>query len=124
MNRPSDELKLDFIHIGAARAASTLIAECLTEHPQVCFSKKKETYLFSDNFKKNGQYDLEKYFNKSVRLKVRNTNQEYGDLVYELNSKELKKAYNKTKSTISESIMAIEGVISVDQVEDSHDISR
>ncbi len=53
--------KLDFIVIGAARAASTWFYQCLKEHPEICFSQKKETYLFDQN-----RYVLEKsdYFNK------------------------------------------------------------
>lgn len=40
---------INFIGIGAARASTTWIYECLKEHPEICFSQKKETYFFDND---------------------------------------------------------------------------
>lgn len=40
------DFKLDFVGAGAARAGTTWLAQCLREHPQVCFSKEKELNFF------------------------------------------------------------------------------
>lgn len=40
-------VKIDFIGIGAARCGTTWISKCLAEHPQICFSKPKETGFFN-----------------------------------------------------------------------------
>jgi len=41
-----NEFRLDFIGIGAAKAGTTWLAECLREHPQVCMSNPKELNYF------------------------------------------------------------------------------
>jgi len=64
------------------------------------------------------------YFSKAAHLRVRNTTKDYGDLIYEVSRREISKALNKTKASISERLLKIEGVISVDQVEQTDDISR
>ena len=40
--------KVDFIGIGADRSGTTWLANCLTEHPEICFSREKELYFFND----------------------------------------------------------------------------
>ena len=50
-----NNFKIDFIGIGAQRCASTWISQCLKEHPQICFSLKKEASFF------NEEKDLEYY---------------------------------------------------------------
>lgn len=67
---------------------------------------------------------IEQYFSKNAHLRVRNTTKDHGDLIYEVSGREIKKALNKTKASISERLIKIEGVISVDQVEQTDDISR
>jgi hypothetical protein len=42
-----NNFKIDFIGIGAQRCATTWISQCLKEHPQVCFSSKKEVDFFT-----------------------------------------------------------------------------
>ena len=37
---------VDFIGIGAAKAGTTWLADCLAEHPEICFSVMKETLFF------------------------------------------------------------------------------
>ena len=44
--------QVDFIGIGAQRAASTWIFKCLSEHPEICGSQPKETHFFT-SFNKN-----------------------------------------------------------------------
>lgn len=41
-------IKLDFIGIGAEKAATTWLAACLREHPEVCIPKRKELFFFND----------------------------------------------------------------------------
>lgn len=41
------KIKIDFIGLGAAKSGTTWISKCLEEHPQVCFSKPKETVFFN-----------------------------------------------------------------------------
>lgn len=42
------DFKVDFIGIGAEKAATDWLACCLREHPEVCFSKHKELVFFCD----------------------------------------------------------------------------
>lgn len=49
------DTKLDFIYIGAPRVASTWLAQCLSEHPQLCVSLKPEVAPF----KAGGEVDQE-----------------------------------------------------------------
>lgn len=37
---------IDFVGIGVPKAGTTWLSRCLEEHPNVCFSKPKETYFF------------------------------------------------------------------------------
>ncbi|WP_347839088.1 sulfotransferase domain-containing protein [uncultured Draconibacterium sp.] len=48
-------MKVDFIIIGAMKAGTTSLYELLKEHPQISFSKIKETHFFSQtsNWQKN-----------------------------------------------------------------------
>ena len=39
--------KVDFIGVGAPKCGTTWIAECLAEHPDVCFSWNKEPHFFN-----------------------------------------------------------------------------
>ncbi len=34
--------KIDFIGVGAPKCGTTWVAQCLSEHPQICLSKPKE----------------------------------------------------------------------------------
>lgn len=51
-------LKIDFIGIGASRSGTTWISKCLSEHPQINFSKEKEVHFFDSdtNYKKGIEY--------------------------------------------------------------------
>lgn len=42
---------IDFLGIGAPRCGTTWIAQCLSEHPDICMSKKKEAGILSENGK-------------------------------------------------------------------------
>jgi len=48
-----NNLKLDFVGIGVARAGTTWIYECLKEHPQICMSKNEEGGFFNSLKEKN-----------------------------------------------------------------------
>lgn len=54
----NNDFKIDFIGIGASRSGSTWISQCLKEHPQICFSRKKEIHFFSnpEKYKKGLKY--------------------------------------------------------------------
>lgn len=67
---------------------------------------------------------IELYFSNNAHLRVRNTTKDHGDLIYEVSGREIKKALNKAKASISERLMKIDGVISIDQVEQTDNISR
>lgn len=67
---------------------------------------------------------VKQYFSKAAHLRVRNTTKDYGDLIYEVSGREINIALRKFKTSISERLMRIEGVISIDQVEQTDDISR
>jgi hypothetical protein len=41
-----NKIRLNFVGIGAARSGTTWLAECLSEHPQVCISDYKELNFF------------------------------------------------------------------------------
>lgn len=42
------KFNLDFIGIGAEKSASSWIADCLKQHPEVCFSSVKEIFFFNE----------------------------------------------------------------------------
>ena len=42
----SENFAVDFIGIGAGKAGTTWVSECLTEHPQICLSRPKELNFF------------------------------------------------------------------------------
>lgn len=61
-----DNFKVDFIGIGAAKSATSWIAQCLREHPQVCVSIPKEVNFFNKEYgklKKNAEYNYLKGLN-------------------------------------------------------------
>ncbi len=45
----NNNFKVDFIGIGAQKAATSWIAKCLIEHPEICLAASKETHFFSDD---------------------------------------------------------------------------
>ncbi len=42
-----NNFKIDFIGVGAPKSGTSWAAECLREHPQICFSSKKEINFFN-----------------------------------------------------------------------------
>jgi hypothetical protein len=62
----------DFIGIGAMKAASTWIFQCLKEHPQVCDDSKKEIHFFNkpQNYKKGIDFYLP-FFNNCPDDKIK-----------------------------------------------------
>ena len=91
-------------------------------------TKKVEQYLIIDRSTREAQNLIEvvikQYFSNAAHLRVRNTTKDHGDLIFEVSGREISKALNKTKSSISERLFKIKGVISVDQVEQTDGISR
>lgn len=59
----SDNFLVNFIGIGAPRCATTWISKCLNDHPDICFSSKKETHFFEDEYDDaNDLLRYKKYF--------------------------------------------------------------
>lgn len=46
--------RIDFIGIGAAKAATTWIHQCLSEHPEVCMADPKEPAFFTNGNREKG----------------------------------------------------------------------
>ncbi|MBT9136246.1 MAG: hypothetical protein DDT34_01320 [Firmicutes bacterium] len=67
---------------------------------------------------------VDNYFAKSAHLRVRNVARDASDLIYEVSRAGIKKALSRRKTSIAERLMTMEGVISVDQVEQTDGISR
>jgi uncharacterized membrane protein YhiD involved in acid resistance len=88
---------------------------------------KSENYLViirsSAEAQSKAEAAVDKYFSRAVHLRVRNTTKEYGDLIYEVSGREICRGLKKAKASISEKLINMEGIISVDQVEQSEDIS-
>lgn len=61
---PEKNIEVNFIGIGAARAASTWIYSCLKEHPQICVSKDKEFNLFDDQYQLKKPAKIRKQFDR------------------------------------------------------------
>jgi hypothetical protein len=64
-----NNFKIDFIGIGAQRCATTWISQCLKEHPQICFSLKKEVDFFTREEKDLKYY--KSFFDHCLNKKVR-----------------------------------------------------
>ncbi|MBU0732186.1 sulfotransferase domain-containing protein [Patescibacteria group bacterium] len=54
--------KLDFMGVGTRKCATTWTYECLSEHPQLCLSKNKESYFFYDDH--HYSRGLDYYYNR------------------------------------------------------------
>jgi len=67
---------------------------------------------------------VQTHFTNDAHLRVKNMGQEFSDLIYEVNQAALDKALKRRRVSIGERLMKIEGVISVDQVEQTDGISR
>ena len=52
-------VKIDFIGVGAPRCGTTWIAECLMEHPEICFPYTKELNFFSKTRANNTKSEYE-----------------------------------------------------------------
>ena len=56
-----DDFRLDFAGIGAAKAGTTWLAACLSEHPEVCMSNPKElNYFCAAHIWETGQSEYRK----------------------------------------------------------------
>lgn len=50
INRLKNNFKVDFIGIGTPKSGTSWTAECLKEHPQICFSQEKEINFFNKKY--------------------------------------------------------------------------
>jgi len=74
MNMPKakNNFKVDFIGIGASRSGTTWVSKCLAEHPEICFSKKKETHFFGNRkYYKRGIKYYKKFFSRCSKNKIK-----------------------------------------------------
>jgi len=63
-----DNFKIDFIGIGAMKAASTWIFEALKEHPEICVSSEKETNFFNNDYNyRKGLKWYKKFFRNAMK---------------------------------------------------------
>lgn len=46
------EFKIDFLGVGVEKAGTSWVAECLAQHPQICFASQKEVHFFNKNHEK------------------------------------------------------------------------
>ncbi len=67
-----ENFKIDFVGAGASRCGTTWISKCLAEHPEVCFSRKKEAHFFHDdnNFSKGLSF-YKKFFAECPNNKIK-----------------------------------------------------
>ncbi len=70
MNQKQKQFKVDFIGIGAEKAGTSWIAQCLKEHPQICFSKQKEIRFFDKNYHKGLDF-YKSFFNHCQESKIK-----------------------------------------------------
>lgn len=70
------------------------------------------------------QAAVEEYFSKSVRQRMKNASAQGCELVYEISQHVLQKVKEKTQMDIVEKLLKVEGVLNVNQVEQTDDISR
>ncbi len=63
--------KLDFVGIGAQRSATTWLAECLREHPEICLAHPKELEFFNGPRFSHGLAWYKKHFNFKKGNKIR-----------------------------------------------------
>lgn len=66
------EIKLDFVGIGAPRCGTTKLSRGLAEHPEICFSSRKELHYFNfDHLYNQGQSYLTRFFNHCQNEKLK-----------------------------------------------------
>lgn len=70
------------------------------------------------------QAAVKQYFPKGARQRMKNASSQGCELVYEVSQKVLTKAKNKAQVDIVEKLLKIEGVLNVNQVEQTDDLSR
>lgn len=70
------------------------------------------------------QAAIDEYFSKSVRQRMKNASAQGCELVYEVSQRVLQKVKEKTQLDIVEKLLKVEGVLNVNQVEQTDDISR
>jgi len=59
---------VDFIGIGAKKAATSWIAECLNDHPDIFIPNAKELHFFTKNYEKGSSWYEEQFSGSSARL--------------------------------------------------------
>lgn len=64
------DFKIDFIGIGFPRCGTTWISKCLEEHPDICFSNKKEVQFFNNDYDYKKGLDYYKSFFDCDKEKV------------------------------------------------------
>jgi len=91
-------------------------------------SKQDGKYLLvvkaSSTVQGNVEAMVKSYFNKRAQLRASSTSHEQVDLIYELGRRDIKKAQDHHGISITETLLKLEGVTSVDLVHQTDDISR
>ena len=65
------KININFIGIGAARAATTWITDCLKEHPEICISKNKEFDLFDSKGLLKNEREIKRQFSYCSGKKIK-----------------------------------------------------
>lgn len=87
------EIKLDFIGIGAPRCGTTKLSRGLAEHPEICFSERKELHYFNfDHIYNQGQGYLSRFFTHCQNKK--NKGEWSTDYLYSKKAAERIKSHN------------------------------
>jgi uncharacterized membrane protein YhiD involved in acid resistance len=68
---------------------------------------------------------VEKYFSKTAKLRSRNLSKEFGDVIYEVKSNHYFQALKKNNGiTLSEKLIKVDGIIAIELIEQSENISK
>jgi hypothetical protein len=63
LQETSNNFRVDFMIVGAAKCGTTSLAYQLAQHPDICFSKVKEPNYFLDNHEGDWERSLDRYHN-------------------------------------------------------------
>ena len=64
-------MKVDFIGIGFNRSGTSWISKCLDEHPEICVSRPKETFYYSNDYFRGPKYYENCFKHCKADVKVR-----------------------------------------------------
>src|SRR3989344_5640213 len=93
--------KVDFIGVGAPKCGTTWIAECLAEHPDVCFSWNKEPHFFNRDREYEKSLDYYRTYFKNCENKKLRGEYTVNYLYFDSAADRIKKHFPGTKIIIA-----------------------